>query len=123
MLHGDAPIIPQLGLHPPLRGLVPQLQAKILVKPIDPLGVHRPTFPSQQHVNTPIAIAHARLRDLLDPLLDVRLAAAFGFVDIQRPVDPQGRTSAPDRDFPVGSQLVDKLPLAARRQCFFASTS
>ncbi|VTZ49528.1 hypothetical protein MPC4_170059 [Methylocella tundrae] len=38
MLHGGASVVPQFGLHPPLWGLVLQLQAKILVKPIDPLA-------------------------------------------------------------------------------------
>jgi len=83
----DTAIIPQFGFHAPFRCLVAQLQAKILVKPIDPFGVYRPAIPTQQHMNASVAVAHPRLGNLLHPLSDIRLAAASGFVDIKRPVD------------------------------------
>ena len=54
-------ILPQLGLHSPFRCLVPELQADFLVKTVDPLRVHQPTFTPQQHMNAPVAIAHPRL--------------------------------------------------------------
>jgi len=49
----DTAIIPQFGFHATFRRLVAQLQAKILVKPIDSLGVYWPALPPQQHMNAP----------------------------------------------------------------------
>ncbi len=83
-----ATVLAQLGFHPLLRRLVAQLQAKVLVKPVDALDVHRPALPRQKHVDAPVAIAHPRLRDLLDPLVQLGLAVAFRLVDTQRPIDP-----------------------------------
>jgi hypothetical protein len=65
-------------------------------------------------VHTPIAIPDTRLTDLLDPLLEIGLAAALGLVDIKRSIDPEGRTGAPDRNLPVAPKLVDKFTLAGR---------
>lgn len=61
-------VIPELRLHPPLRHLVPQLKAQLLVKLVDPLGVDLPALASQQYMDTAVAVAHARHGNLLDAL-------------------------------------------------------
>src|ERR1700744_1013590 len=120
---GDATIIAELGLHPPLWRLVAQLQAQFLVEAIDALGIHIPPFPPQQHMNAPIAVSHARLGDLLYSLFEVGLTAALRLVDIKRPINLERRTGSPDRRLPIRSNLVDKLTLAGRPHSFFESTS
>src|SRR3546814_2502409 len=59
-------VLAQLRLHPPLGGLVAQLQAQLPVKPIDLLWVHDPALAAQDVIDTTIAVANVRLADLLD---------------------------------------------------------
>lgn len=90
-------VITQLRLHPALRHLVPQLKAQVLVKAIDTLRIDRPTLPPQQDVHAAIAIAHACLADLLDPLVQLGLRAPLRLVGIERTIDRQGGTGTPGR--------------------------
>ena len=43
-------------------------------------SIDRPALASEHHVNTPIAVAHPRLADLLDPLFEAGLSGASRFV-------------------------------------------
>lgn len=72
----------KLRLHLPLRRFVPQLQAFLAIQPVNPFGIHFPAFSSEQHVNTPVTIAHARLCDLLDPLSQIGLRRTAGHIVI-----------------------------------------
>ena len=45
-----------------------QLQAFQPIKPPHALHVHVPAFTSQQHVNTPVAVARPSLRHLAHPM-------------------------------------------------------
>ena len=74
-------------------------------------------------MNASIAIAHARLADALDPLLEIGLIASLRLVDVERAVDPQGRAGSPDRYLPFAAQFVDKFAFASRPQNFFDRTS
>lgn len=69
-------IIAQLGLHPPLRVLVPELQGQFIVNSAGLLDVDHPPLPSQQDMHAPIAVAQARFADFLDPSCDGRLIGA-----------------------------------------------
>jgi hypothetical protein len=115
-MNGLRPVLTQLGLDPPLRCLVAQLQTQLLVKTIDSLGVHGPSLPAQQHMDTPISVTDTRRRDLLDPLLQGSLIAALRLVVIERGVDPKTGTGAPDRHLPVLADLIDKTAAASRLQ-------
>ncbi len=114
---------PQLRFDPSLRNLVAELEVHLLVKAIDSFRIDRPSVTSEQDMNTAIAVAHPCLADVPDLQLQLGLLAAPGLVDIQRPIDLQHRTCAPDRDLPVRRDRVDKLALAGRPQSFFDSTS
>jgi hypothetical protein len=46
------------------------LQALLAIEPTDALDVDGPAFAPKEHVNPSIAVAHARLGDLLDPLTE-----------------------------------------------------
>jgi hypothetical protein len=74
-------------------------------------------------MDSAIFVSHPRLADVLDPVLESGLVATLRLVDIKCSIDPKGRTGAPDRDFPVTSNPVNKLAFAARPQSFFESTS
>jgi len=116
-------IVTQLRLHPPLRHLVAELKTHLLVKTIDPLRIHIPALPLQQHMDTPIAVTHARLADLLDPLPEGGLIAAPGCVGVERPIDLQSRAGPSYRDLPGRSHLIHQPAPTIRPQSFFASTS
>ncbi len=75
-MRGIGSVFPELGLHPPFGRLVPQLKAQLVVKPACPLHVDRPALTQQKNVYTAISVAHARLADLLDPLLQRSLLTA-----------------------------------------------
>ncbi len=59
----------KLRFHPTLGRLPTQLQPQLLVKPIDTLAVHIPALSPEQHVDPSVAVTHARLGDLPDPLI------------------------------------------------------
>jgi len=72
---------------------VAYLQADLPIQAIDPLGVHPPALTAQQHMNAPIAIAHAGCRDLLDPFGQLRLPGSTGAVVVGRAFDRQRTAS------------------------------
>ncbi len=65
-------------------------------------------------MHTAIAIAHARLADLLDAFFKTGLTGPTGFVMIGRRVKTKYATSTADRYAPIDQYPVDKLALAAR---------
>ena len=79
-MRGIGSVFTELGLHPPFGRLVPQPKAQLVVKPACPLLADRPTLTQQKNVYTVISVAHARLADLLGPLLQRRLLTAPGLV-------------------------------------------
>lgn len=101
-------VVAQLCSDTTLRHLVPQLQAHLLVKPINSLGVYIPTLPPQQNMDASVAIADASLANLFDPKLKVSLLTAPGLVMVERSFNPESITSLADRDFPGRSDLIDK---------------
>jgi len=101
---------PQLRLDPTLGYLIAELEVHLLVKTIDSLRVNRPAVTLEQHVHTTVAIAYPCLADVLDPQLQFGLLAAPGLVDVQRPIDLQHRTCAPDRSERFGLQKANVNP-------------
>jgi hypothetical protein len=94
-LHGGLPVLAQLRLHPALGCLVPELQAHLFVKAIDPLRFHRPAIPLQQDMHATIPVADTGLADLLDAVLEIGLTAAPRLGDMERPIDLMRCLSAP----------------------------
>ena len=86
-----------IDIHPAPRRLGPQLQAQTLVKTIDPLRVHRPAHPTQQHVHTPVTVAHARRTDVLDPGFEPGLIVPTSLVVVGGRVDLENPARTPDR--------------------------
>jgi len=121
--HWRRAVLAQLGLDPPLRRLVAQLQAQFPVQAIEALRIDRPTLPTQQDMDAPIPVAYPGLGDLLDLQLENGLIVAAGPVMVGRSPGPQHTTRAADADLPVGSNLINKRPAASRPQSFFDSTS
>ena len=122
-LHGGPAVFPQLRLHPALGYLVPELQAHLLVKSIDPLRVHRPAVTLQQDMHAPISVTDTGLANLLDAIPEVSLAAALRLVDIERSIDPERGAGTPRRNLPIAPHLVHQFALAGRLQNFFERTS
>ncbi len=116
-------VFTQLGFYPPLRMLVPHLQAQLIVNPTGLFHVVHPAFASQQHVNTPVAIAYTRLGNLLDPSFDGSLVRPPGLVVVGGRVETDGPTSLPDRHTPIDAHPGDNLAQTARLQSFRRMTS
>ncbi len=112
--HGHLAVVPQFGLHPPLRRIVAQLHAQLPVDAIGPLDVCAPAFPLQQNVNTAVAIAHPRLTDVANALLETGLLGAAGFVVVGGAVKPESRTGPADRHRPFPAHPGHELALASR---------
>ena len=81
------------------------------IEPVHALGVHQPALATEQHVNAPVAIAHASLRDLLDPLLETGLRRTAGLVVVARWVDAHVAAGAANDHLPDRPNVIDKLPL------------
>ena len=60
VMHRSCATLAQLGFHPALGRFIPEWQPYLLVKTIDPLRIDIPALALQQHMNAPVAIAHAR---------------------------------------------------------------
>src|SRR5690606_1981275 len=116
-------VLAQLRLHPPLRSLVPELHAQLLVNPIGLLLVDCPSLPPQQDVHAPVAEAHAGLANLFNPLFQSGLAGPARLVSISFRVKLDRRTGTADRDGPFDTQRVDQRSLPARPQSFRLITS
>ena len=69
------PAFSQLRPYPSFGRFLPQLQADLLVKYVDPLAVDLPVLTPMQHMDSVIAVPNPFLRDLLYPLLEVGLIA------------------------------------------------
>ena len=67
--NGLCTVVTQLGLHPSLRCLVPQLHAQLPVNAVGLLHVDRPAFAREKDMDPPVPEVHAGLTDLSDPLL------------------------------------------------------
>ena len=113
----------QLRFHTALRMLVPQLKPQLVVYATCLLHVDDPSFPTQQHVDAPIPIPHARLRDLLDPPFDGSLIGAPGLIVERRGIEPQGPTGPPDRYAPIEAHPANQLAHPSRLQSFRRITS
>src|SRR6056297_1580277 len=116
-------ILTQLRLHPPLRVLVAELQAQLIVNPAGPLHVDHPSFTPQKNVDAPVAVAHTGLGNLLDQSLDGSLVRPPGFVVVCGGVKADGPTGLPDRHTPVDAHPGDDLAQTARLQSFRRMTS
>ena len=106
-------IIPQLGLNPALRRFVAQLQAQLAIDAPRLVLATAPTFTTQQDVNAAVAVANARMADLLDPMFEGSLAGATRLVMVGRPVKLERRAGPADRDLPLATDFVDQLALPA----------
>lgn len=84
---GGRTVLAQLSPDPAFWRFVAQLQAQLAVKPAHALGVDQPPFTPQQHLDAAIAITHASLGDLLDPLHRNSLPGALRPVVVGRAVD------------------------------------
>lgn len=89
-------------------GTAPQLQAHFRVKPKHAFVVHLPSLSAQKHVNAPIAVAHTRLGNLLDPILQIGLRRTRGFKLVARPACAEHIARPPDADLPDTTQLINQ---------------
>src|SRR5215212_9350849 len=76
------------------------------------------TFASEQNMDAPITIAHARLANLLDPLFEMGVSGAARLVMVGGRIDLEHATCSSDRNVPLTSHLVDQLALPDRPQSF-----
>ena len=118
-----AAALSQLRLHPALRRGLAQLQPQLPLKPIDTRRIHAPAFPSQQHMDTPIAVAHPRLGNLLHPFLQVGLIRMASTIMVARPFRPKHAARPSDADDPGASKIIDELPAPIRCQNFRLTAS
>jgi hypothetical protein len=80
--------------------------------------VDAPAFTAQKNMNTPIAITDAGLANLFDALFKTGLSGATRLVVIGGRIDQEYATSAPDRNAPLATRLVNQLTLPDRPQSF-----
>jgi hypothetical protein len=65
-----------------------------------PLGIHFPAFSPEQHLDTPLAVAHPRLVDLRDAALERGLIVVMRSIAIAGPLGLQGAVGPADADVP-----------------------
>lgn len=111
-------VVTQLRLHPPLGCSVPELNAQLTQNSIDFLDVHAPAFAVEQDIDTPIALADARLTYLLVPLGNGSLIGAAGLVVERRAVEPDDPTIRPDRHRPIAAHPINQFAHATGPQIF-----
>ena len=70
-------ILAQLRLHAPFWRFVPQLKTHFIVKAVNPLGVHLPSFTAEQHMDSPVPIVDTRFCYLFDAFLELGLLVAM----------------------------------------------
>ena len=108
------PILTQLRFNAPFWRLVPQLKAHLIVKAVNPLGIHLPSLTSEQQMDVRVPIAHPRFCDLLDTFLELGLFIPMSAVLVGRTMRLQHTTDTPDADTPNRAQLTHPLPAASR---------
>jgi hypothetical protein len=101
--HRRLPVIPELRLHATLWRFVPYLQAHLAIQTVHALLVDEPAVTPKQNVDTPVAVAYPRFRDLFDPLLQFGLVAATALVVIARSFIFQHRAGAPGAHSPAAA--------------------
>jgi len=120
---GRTAAFPQLRFHPPFRRFLAQLQTRLPVKPVNSLAVDRPAFALKQDMDTAIAVPNPRLRDLLDPLLEVGLIHAFATIVVAGSFRPRHAAGSPYADLPCAANIIDQLAPPIRPQSFRETTS
>ncbi len=90
------------------------MQPKLVVNPPRFLVIDGPAFTLKRHMDTPVAVTHPRLANLLDALSKDSLIGAAGFVAIAFRIKPERRTRPADRDLPIATQPVSQLALPNR---------
>src|SRR5499426_3244603 len=113
----------EFRLDPTLGCFVAQLQAYLAIQAIDPLGIYRPAFAPQQHMNAPIAVAHAGSGDLLDPFAQLSLPSSTRAVVVGRSIDWQRAASTSNAHPPGRPRMIHHLTLPGRLQSFRRITS
>ena len=107
-------ILPELGLDLAFGRLVAELKAQLLIQLVDSLSIDRPAFPLQQHRDPPIAVAHPRLRDLLDPAFERDGLRSLALVMVAGPFRLQRSARPSDADLPGGPQMIHELATPGR---------
>ena len=120
---GLCTVIAQLGLHPPLPCPVAGLHSQLPVNAIDFLDIVALALAVHTNMATQIAIAHARLTDFLDPLLNSSLNDVAGFAVKRRTVKANGPTGRSDRDRPIAGHPTNQFAQTTRLQIFRRMTS
>src|SRR5689334_15418685 len=87
------------------------------------LQIDIPSFPAQQHVHAPIAVAHAGLAYLPNPQFQFGLPGATGLVMVRGRVTQKDAACSSDRYAPLAAHLVNELALPGRLQSFRRSAS
>jgi len=87
-------IVAELGLHSPLRCLVPQLHPQLTVNPAGSLLVDLITLAPQQYVHAAMAIPNARLANVPDPSLYAGLIAAARLLVVGQSIELEGAAGA-----------------------------
>ena len=110
-------------LDPSLWSLVAQLQAQLVVNPMSFLQVDLPAFATQEDMDAPVAVADARLANLLDAGFNAGLLATTRFVMVGRTIEFQDAARPPDRHAPFITNRRRQLALASRPYSFRRMTS
>src|SRR5262249_9832487 len=93
------------------------------IQAVDPFRVHSPTFTAQQHMNAPIAVAHAGGRNLLDPFGQLSLPGSTRAVVGGRSLNRQNTASTANAYPPARAHMIHHLTLPSRLQNFRRMTS
>jgi hypothetical protein len=106
-MRGHNAVVPQLRLHPALGRFVAQLQAQFTIDAPRLVPAMGAPLAPKQNMNPPIAIAHPRLANLSDPLLEEGLSGATRLVMVGGRIDQEDTACSPDRHIPVATHLID----------------
>ena len=74
-------------------------------------------------MDTAIAVPNPRLRDLLDPLLEVGLIGTLATIVVAGSFCPEHAAGPPDVDLPCAANIIDQLAPPIRPQSFRETTS
>src|SRR5262249_41530404 len=98
-------------------------QANLAIEPVHALRIHSPALAAQQHMDAPIAVAHAGRRNLLDPFGQLSLPGSTGAVVVGRSLHRQRSASTSNAHPPGRTHMIHHWPLSGRPQNFRRITS
>lgn len=105
---GLSAVLTQLRLHASLQRLAAQLQAQLIVNPVNSPVVHIPVLPPKMRVHHTVALVHPRLADVIDALPDRRRIGATRLEVMRRPLYTHSILGSAHQDGPAAEQFVDQ---------------